>query len=93
MGIGPDGRYQFEPMRVPTAPPRFTAWAACPRCDNYTVHRMRPPRSDPALMELYEYTLVSFIGEVQKRSGVIGDESGFEVVRICSECRHEWGMR
>lgn len=97
MDLGPIG------PPTPRGPQPFTAWASCPRCGRNECHAIRPPRPapDPADVAAWEREHgTEVIYEWGKRDPVEVrhtppqpvDESVYEVIRICGQCGHEWGM-
>lgn len=83
---------------------KFKPYMNCPNCGEFALHYMRTPNPRPPesirvpnrdtvqmgdkLMTTHggRFVEVSF-GRIPGR----WDERPFEVVRVCVECKHEWG--
>lgn len=75
------------------APTRFEACCACPKCGRMDYHRLREPLPAPAAgpARVIEHDGQRF--EVHRWGGMTGpDESMYEVIRLCTQCAHEWGQ-
>ena len=75
---------------VNPAPRPFEAYTDCPKCGRMDHHWLRAPLPKPVegpVCVLPDGT------EIHRWDGMSGpDESRFEVIRICTDCGHEWGM-
>lgn len=68
---------------------RFEAFTQCPTCSDMHFHLMREPvrgTGEPV------HEVRAFSGQVIFQYGT-RDESGYDVIRICSRCGQEWGQR
>lgn len=89
--------------RAPRGPQPFTALASCPMCGRHVCHAIRAPlpAPDPEVVaawerdhdteEIYEWGNLEPVA-IRHTPPPPVDESGFEVIRICGLCGHEWGM-
>ena len=95
--------YYVTPQRMrELAHPRdggaFTAVAECPQCQAWEVHPIREPSPEPPpVLSGLALQLRRMQAQVLE-GGPVGrygrwDERGFEVVRTCVACGHEWGQK
>ncbi|RDI13464.1 hypothetical protein DEU38_13439 [Rhodococcus sp. AG1013] len=75
----------------------FTAWTSCPHCNAVDCHRLRAPRGfsdgDPAHARQKRFAEMSgYTFRPAPKRLIRCEEQGFEVIRMCTVCGHEWGQ-
>lgn len=76
---------------------RFTAWALCPHCSSVECHPLRAPREydkdNPKHRRQKNLSMACGYGDREAPKQLLRyEEQGFEVIRECVSCGHEWGQ-
>lgn len=94
-----------EIATVPSSTPRrFEAYTDCPKCGHLDHHWLREPHTEPVPdvpgpasgVALWESLFANSVmpplepGPPRMRPN---PEAAFEVIRICTNCQHEWGQK